>query len=76
MDQLNELLTQIELATLETHTTPKEIMLHGAKKMYTYHALDVCLAKLTNNPIEPGKEGVLRAKLVFEKIEKLTIEEN
>lgn len=68
---LHELLDKIERCSKETRVTIKDRLKLETEKMYAYHALDICLHKLSNENTSSGKEGLQRTKVYFDKIEKL-----
>lgn len=74
MENLNKLLDDIETAIEKTHDNPKDKICHELHKLYTYHALDICVGKLTNNSTQPGKDGISRIKSYFERIKDLEFE--
>lgn len=68
---LHDLLDKIEKYSKETRVTTKDKLRLETEKMYSYHALSVCLRKLSNEDTNSSKEGLLRTKLYFDKIERL-----
>lgn len=68
---LHELLDEIERCSKETRGTVKDRLKLEAEKMYAYHALSICFHKLSNGDIDSNREGLLRTRSYFDKIEKI-----
>lgn len=70
MEKLNNLLLEIEGALDSNPVSLREAAIHEAERMYTHHALAISMSKLQGESADEGKDGILRAKSMFEKIAK------
>ncbi|KAI5153770.1 hypothetical protein ENBRE01_3238 [Enteropsectra breve] len=71
MEKIHQLLRMIEE---EIKTAPKgeqEEIKREIEKMYAHYALEICLGKLNNQIKEEWKEGIMRTKTLFKKIEEI-----
>ncbi len=74
METLNKLLDQIEIAIDQDFDLEKDKIYHELHKLYTFHALDICVGKLTNNSTKIGKDGIIKTKNYLDKIKHMDLE--
>lgn len=70
MEELSSLLMEIEGALESRPVSLREGAIHEAERMYTHHALAICMSKLRGEAADEGRDGILRAKAMFERIAK------
>lgn len=71
LEKLSTLLDKIEKEISVDKTTRKDILQQEASKMYAFNALGICLSKLGECDDHAYKEGLLRTKKYFEKVNQM-----